>query len=147
MNGSCFEIAKVIHKNHPRSSLMFIGADSGDRSIQDALDVGALAYLIKQEPPDAVVTAIGEIASGRAVFSGPVATMILTDGHGNRGSCISDRVLPADFTVGQEGLGEDLTEAWVAEVEAERILYARLAVRSSARSEPAHVSTPTVGFS
>ena len=48
--------------------------------------------------------------------------MILTDGHGNRGSCISDRVLPADFTVGQEGLGEYLTEAGVGEVETERIL-------------------------
>ncbi|MCH7591526.1 MAG: response regulator transcription factor [Planctomycetes bacterium] len=75
----CFETARVIQRTHPRCRLMFIGAEVDDHSIQEALDVGALAYLTKQEPPSAVATAMREVANGRAVFSGRVCERFVVE--------------------------------------------------------------------
>lgn len=82
-NATCFETARVIRQNHPRCSVMFIGAEGSNRSIQDALYVGARAYLTKQEPPGAVVSAIREVANGRAVFSGRVCSRFVVNWEGS----------------------------------------------------------------
>ena len=68
-HGTGFATARVIRRNHAHCPMMFIGADGDEETIREALDLGAMAYLTEAEPPRAIVTAIGEVAAGRAVFS------------------------------------------------------------------------------
>ena len=82
-SASCFELARVIRQNHPDCRVMIIGADGSDRSIQDALDVGVRSYLTNQEPPGAVLSAIREVAAGRAVFSGRVCKRLAVSWEGS----------------------------------------------------------------
>ena len=78
----CFDAARTIESMRPEVRIIFLSAFTNDWYIQRALEVKARGYLTKREPPDRVVAAIFEVASGGASFSEEVQSRIVVDAHG-----------------------------------------------------------------
>jgi DNA-binding NarL/FixJ family response regulator len=79
---SCFDAAKTITTLQPETKIIFLSAFFHDRYIQQALEVKARGYVTKREPPEAVVAAINEVASGGAYFSDEVRLRLVVDARG-----------------------------------------------------------------
>ena len=80
----CFEAARTIRSRCARTSILFLSAFSHDRYIDAALNVGALGYVTKSEPPEAVIAAIRAIASGQCYFSPDIQSRIVISKEGVR---------------------------------------------------------------
>jgi DNA-binding NarL/FixJ family response regulator len=79
---NCFNAARTIQSLRSDCRIVFLSAFTHDRYIEQALAAKARGYLTKREPPDAVVAAIREVASGGAHFSDEVRSRILIDQRG-----------------------------------------------------------------
>ena len=77
-----FEAAKKLLDRLPNLKIIFLSAFVHDVFIEQALSVKAHGYLTKREPPDTVVMAIREVASGGAYFSEEVQSRIVVDEKG-----------------------------------------------------------------
>ena len=71
---SCFDAVQTIRARRPDTRFLFLSAHTHDRYIERALEIGALGYLTKGEPPDLVAAAIRDVACDRAAFSAAVRT-------------------------------------------------------------------------
>jgi len=80
----CFEAARTIRSRCPRTAILFLSAFSNDRYIDSALNVGALGYVTKSEPPETVVAAIRAIAAGQSFFSKEIQNRIVVSKDGVR---------------------------------------------------------------
>ncbi len=81
---NCFEAARTLIALQPDIRVIFLSAFLHDRYIAEALAVKAHGYLTKREPPEQVVAAIREVASGGAFFSDEVRSRIVVDASGAR---------------------------------------------------------------
>ena len=81
---NCFDAARTIAKQRPKTKIIFLSAFFHDRYIQQALEVKARGYVTKREPPEALVAAIHEVAAGGAYFSEEVQSRIIVDARGAR---------------------------------------------------------------
>jgi DNA-binding NarL/FixJ family response regulator len=77
-----FEAARTIRTRCPRTKILFLSAFTHDRFIESALRVGAMGYVTKAEPPEAVVKAIQAASSGQTYFSPEVQARIVIDQDG-----------------------------------------------------------------
>jgi DNA-binding NarL/FixJ family response regulator len=80
----CFDAAREIATLCPDTRVVFLSAFLHDWYIDQALQVRARGYLTKREPPETVVAAIREVASGGAYFSEEVRSRIVVDSGGAR---------------------------------------------------------------
>ena len=78
----CFDAAKVIMSAQPQTRIIFLSAFHHDCYIENALTVKARGYLTKREPPESLISAIHEVASGGACFSEEVQARIVVDSRG-----------------------------------------------------------------
>ena len=79
---SCFEGARRIRSQSPKSGILFLSAHTHDRYIEQALAVEARGYLTKNETTSTVVEAIRTVAQGGIHFSQEVRARIVIEGHG-----------------------------------------------------------------
>jgi DNA-binding NarL/FixJ family response regulator len=80
----CFDAARRILSAQPEVKLIFLSAYTHDHYIEQALQVGAVGYLTKSEPPQNVAEAIRSVAEGRAYFSEEVRSRIVFDSNQTR---------------------------------------------------------------
>lgn len=78
----CFDAASRINTLRPEVSVIYLSAFFNDRFIQQALEAKASGYLTKSEPPETVIKAIREVASGGAYFSTEVQSRIVVGARG-----------------------------------------------------------------
>ncbi len=78
----CFDAAREIAALRPETRVIFLSAFLHDWYIQQALQVKARGYLTKREPPEKVIAAVREVASGGAYFSEEVRSRIVVDSDG-----------------------------------------------------------------
>jgi DNA-binding NarL/FixJ family response regulator len=78
----CFEAARMLTKLRPETKIIFLSAFTHDHYIEQALKVRARGYLTKNEPPEKVIEAILEVASGGAYYSDEVQARIVVDSKG-----------------------------------------------------------------
>ncbi|RMF72819.1 MAG: DNA-binding response regulator [Planctomycetota bacterium] len=97
---SCFDAARRIRAQSPRTQIVFLSAHFHDRYIEQALDLEAAAYVTKSEPPEKVIEAIRTVAEGGVYFSPEVRERIVVDSEGahiaskaTRGSRLTAREL------------------------------------------------------
>lgn len=76
---SCFDAARTISAAQPDIKFIFLSAFTSDLYIEQALRVGALAYLTKGETPEQLVRAILSVAEGKSYFSQDVRERIVLD--------------------------------------------------------------------
>lgn len=81
---SAFEAARRIFAISPASRIVFLSAYTYDQYIEQALSLGALAYIDKCDPPEALEQAIVDVSEGRACFSRQVRERIIFDEGGPR---------------------------------------------------------------
>ena len=81
---SSFEVARTLISERSDVRVLFLSAYMHDHYIEQALQVGAVGYLTKAEPPENVLTAIREVASGGAYFSEDVRRRLVFDADGPR---------------------------------------------------------------
>lgn len=125
---SCFDAAKLIYQKSPESHILFLSAFFHDRYIEQALEVQAVGYLTKGEPPENLVRAVRAVATGEVYFSEQVLGRIVVDQHGARL---------------RQGAGRSLTSLLTArELEVLRQIARGLAKKEIA--ELLHISLKTV---
>lgn len=81
---SCFDAARMMISRQPEVKILFLSAHIHDHYIEQAIKVGAMGYVTKGSSPETVVSAIREVAAGRAYFSEEVQSRILVDSAGPR---------------------------------------------------------------
>ena len=104
-----FHAASHIRQLRPSTEIMFLTASEHDRSIEQAIKVGARGYVVKSDNPDLIAPAIRAIARGEQYFSPSVAARVRGDGSdmrkrkvtGARGSALSDREIEVLRYVGK----------------------------------------------
>jgi len=73
----CFEAARRIQEVSPDTRVVLLSAFHNDRYIEQAIEVKAWGYVVKNESEDALVEAIRRVASGAAYFSPDVLARIV----------------------------------------------------------------------
>jgi DNA-binding NarL/FixJ family response regulator len=94
-----FHAASHILQLKPATGIMFLTASDHDRSIEQALKVGALAYVVKSDSPELIPEAVRAVARGQQYFSPKAAERVRAAGTeikrrkivGTRGASLSDR--------------------------------------------------------
>ncbi len=81
---ACFDAARTIQSRCAKTRIVFLSAFTHDRYIDAALEVGAMAYVTKAEPPESVVRAVQSVAGGSTYFSPEVQARIVIDSNGAR---------------------------------------------------------------
>ena len=76
---SCFDAARKIMAEQPDVRLIFLSAHAHDHYIEQALEVGALGYLTKNEPPETLVAAISAAMRNEGSFSEQVRSRLIID--------------------------------------------------------------------
>ena len=79
---SCFDAARRILLLRPETRILFLSAFSRDQYIEQALAVKAGGYLTKCDPPEVVLAAIREVASGGVYFSDEIRSRIVVQETG-----------------------------------------------------------------
>jgi two-component system NarL family response regulator len=94
-----FHAATHIRQLRPSTAILFLSASDHDRTIEQAIKVGALGYIVKSDDPAGIPGAIRTVARGEQYFS-PRAAERLQGGvgevrrrkiTGTRGAMLSDR--------------------------------------------------------
>lgn len=88
---SSFHAAQTIHWMRPDARIIFLSAFSHDRYIEQALQAKARGYATKTEPPEAIIRAIREVASGGVYFSRDVRARLLVE---SPGASLADFAVP-----------------------------------------------------
>ncbi len=76
---NCFDAARRIRSALPDVRFIFLSAYSSDHYIEEALRVGASAYLTKDESAEKIIAAIHEVVESRSVFSDEIAERLVYD--------------------------------------------------------------------
>jgi len=85
-----FEAVREIRRRRPKTKVLFLSAYTHDRYIAEALQVKAVGYVTKREPPEQLVKALHEVRTGGSYYSEEVRNRIVVDaseawllGHGH----------------------------------------------------------------
>ncbi len=79
-----FEVAQEIRTASPSIHIVFFGGDLQDAIIEQALAVGARGFLLKDDLPGTILTAIHEVLDGGSWFPKDVRSRIIVDAKGVR---------------------------------------------------------------
>jgi DNA-binding NarL/FixJ family response regulator len=60
----------------PMTRVLMLSVSAEEADVLNAIEAGATGYLLKESPPDEVITAIREAAAGRPVVSARLAAML-----------------------------------------------------------------------
>ena len=78
------EATRLIMGAHPEMRIVVLTSFGDDRHISDALQVGAIGYVLKHAEPDDVIGAVRSAAGGDAPLD-PKAARVLLESHRQRG--------------------------------------------------------------
>ena len=73
---SSFDAAREILRRRPVTQIMFLSAQATDRQISEALDCGAVGYIVKTDGLATVSKGLQELAKGRVFLSPSVASRL-----------------------------------------------------------------------
>ena len=104
-----FHAASHILQLRPNTAIMFLTGHAHDRAIEQAIKVGALGFVVKNDDPSAIPSAIRAVARGEQYFSPTVAERVkgsLADIRkrkitGTRGATLSEREIEVLRYVGK----------------------------------------------
>lgn len=80
---------KIVHDKYPRIKVMVLTTFNDDEYVHQAMQAGAEAYVLKDMPPEVLVTSIRAVNSGTILISPEVATKMFAEYRervGNEGS-------------------------------------------------------------
>jgi len=63
------EATRIIHKEHPDISIMMLTTFDDDSYVVEALNEGAVGYILKDVPPEELIIAVRAIYSGKIIIS------------------------------------------------------------------------------
>lgn len=66
------EVTRQLSKKSPQTGIVILSMHSNEAYVLEALRSGAKGYIIKESPPDELIRAIREVASGRRYLSSPL---------------------------------------------------------------------------
>ncbi len=78
----CFEAAGRIAAMLPETSVIYLSAYCSDYLVAEALQANAAGYLTKSEPPETLIEAVRQVASGSAYFSPEIRARIVVGKSG-----------------------------------------------------------------
>ena len=81
---SSFEAVKTMRSRNPDQKILFLSGFFNDHYIDQALQVQAMGYLTKNEPPEILIRAVRDVAHGGLYYSPEVLSRMVVDGHGAR---------------------------------------------------------------
>lgn len=104
-----FHAASHILQLRSNTAIMFLTASDHDRTIEQAIKVGALGYVVKSDNPDGIPAAVRAVARGEQYFSPTAAERVRGSAAeirrrkvvGTRGAALSDRELEVLRYVGR----------------------------------------------
>lgn len=104
-----FHAASHILQLRPNTAIMFLTASDHDRTIEQAIKVGALGYVVKSDNPDGIPAAVRAVSRGEQYFSPTAAERVRGSAAeirrrkvvGTRGAALSDRELEVLRYVGR----------------------------------------------
>ena len=79
---SPFAAARRLSEEVPGVRVVFLSAYLRDHYVQQALEARAAGYLVKEEPPEAIVAALRQVARGRMAFSPAVRARMTVGTNG-----------------------------------------------------------------
>lgn len=97
LNG--IEAARKIHKTQPDIKIIFVSMYSNYQYIQQALEVGASGYLIKQSAASVLIEAVLTVASGETYFSPTIAKTVLDIAREPEGHANSEGLTPREMEI------------------------------------------------
>lgn len=71
------EATRRLTELFPMSRVVMLSVSAEESDVVNAMQAGATGYLLKESPPEEVITAIREAAAGRPVVSARLAAMLL----------------------------------------------------------------------
>jgi DNA-binding NarL/FixJ family response regulator len=71
------EATRRLSELFPMSRVVMLSVSAEESDVVNAMHAGATGYLLKESPPEEVITAIREAAAGRPVVSARLAAMLL----------------------------------------------------------------------
>jgi DNA-binding NarL/FixJ family response regulator len=104
-----FHAASHILQLRPSTAIMFLTATDSDRSIEQALKVGARGYIVKSDDPSGIPEGVRAVARGEQYFSPRAAERVRASAGdmrkrkvvGTRGETLSDREIEVLRYVGK----------------------------------------------
>ncbi|HLG69101.1 MAG TPA: response regulator transcription factor [Chloroflexota bacterium] len=75
------EAARRIVERHPESRIVVLTSHADEASVFPALKAGAVGYLLKHSPPEAVLEAIRQARRGETTLHPAIARMVLQELH------------------------------------------------------------------
>jgi two-component system, NarL family, response regulator NreC len=67
------EVTRQLNKKCPRTGIVILSMHSNEAYVLEALRCGAKAYILKESPPEELIRAIRDVASGRRYLSAPLS--------------------------------------------------------------------------
>lgn len=87
------EVAQEIRRRNLPSRVLALSAYDNEHYVRGMLDAGAVSYLLKDEAPKMIVTAVQATARGEGHFSSAVVTKVAAWVRGERPSKLTEREL------------------------------------------------------
>lgn len=79
------EATRRLTELSPATPVLILSVSAEEADVADALLAGATGYLLKEAPPEEIITAIREAAAGRPLASGRLAELLLKPIRRSRG--------------------------------------------------------------
>ena len=73
------EVIKQVRKCSPKTKAVVLSMHSAEVYVREALEAGALGYVLKESGPEHLVNAIREALAGRNYLSPPISKRLLED--------------------------------------------------------------------
>jgi DNA-binding NarL/FixJ family response regulator len=74
------EATRLIHEQYPETAVVMLTTFEDDEFVYDALNHGAIGYLLKDMPPEQLITSIRAARAGTVLISPAIARKLLTKG-------------------------------------------------------------------
>lgn len=81
---SSFEAVKTMRSRNGELRVIFLSGFFNDHYIDQALQVQAMGYITKNEPPEVLIQAVRDVAHGGLYYSPEVLSRMVVDGGGAR---------------------------------------------------------------
>lgn len=108
------DTTREIKRVSPRSQVMLLTSHEGDEYLVDAMQAGAISYLLKDTPPGDFVQAIERTARGEPALHPRIATAMMKALSG-AGSCAEPDALTAREAEVLNLIAEGMSNAFIAE--------------------------------
>lgn len=71
------EATRQLNERFPSTPVLMLSVSAEEADVADAIRAGATGYVLKESPPEEIVTAIREAAAGQLVVSARLAELLL----------------------------------------------------------------------